>query len=88
MPISQIEESIGDEARTVKKLYQTFIVYKQVEDDLDLDTREVRSNFSLLEVTLGQQPIKDLLGVPRNCPKESLKRSFRRRASPTPVAHR
>jgi hypothetical protein len=69
VPISQIEESIGDEARTVKKLYQTFIVYKQVEDDLDLDTKEVRSNFSLLEVTLGQQPIKDLLGVPRELPK-------------------
>lgn len=73
IPIPQIEESIGDEARTVKKLYQTFVVFGQIADDLSMDTKEVRSNFSLLEVTLGQQPIKDLLGVPRELPKEVTK---------------
>lgn len=74
VPISQIEESIGDEARTVKKLYQTYIVFKQIEDQLGMDAKEVRNNFSLLEVTLGQQPIKDLLGVPRELPKDITER--------------
>jgi hypothetical protein len=68
--ISQIEESIGDEARTVKKLYQCYLVYQQIEHDLSMDIKEVRSNFSLLEVTLGQQPLKDLLGVPKALPTE------------------
>jgi hypothetical protein len=67
--IEQIEESIGDNARTVRKLYQSYVVYRQIEDDLEMDTKEVRSNFSLLEVALGQQPVKELLGIPRQLPR-------------------
>jgi hypothetical protein len=68
--IEQIEESIGDNARTVRKLYQSYLVYRQIQDDLDVDTKEVRSNFSLLEVVLGQQAVKELLGIPRQLPRE------------------
>jgi hypothetical protein len=68
--IAQIEESIGDEARTVKKLYQCYLVHQQILHDLEMETKEVRSNFSLLEVALGQQPVKEFLGISRELPKE------------------
>lgn len=68
-PISDIEESIGDDARTVKRLYQTFIVYKQIEDDLTMETKEIRDNFSLLEVSLSQVSIKEFLGVGKKLPE-------------------
>ena len=68
-PIDQIEQSIGDEAHTVRKLYQTYVVYNQVLNDLGLDTKEIRSNFSLLEVALGQQPIKEFLKMARELPR-------------------
>jgi hypothetical protein len=70
LSIEKIEESIGDEARTVRKLYQTYVVYNQLQEELNLDTKEVRSNFSLLEVALSQQPIKEFLGMPRELPRE------------------
>jgi hypothetical protein len=72
LAISQIEQSIGDSARTVKKLYQTYIVYGQIATDLDIEPKEIRENFSLLEVALGQQAIKEFLGVPRELPKKAL----------------
>jgi len=66
--ISEIEEAIGDSGRAVRKLYQAFVVHRQIRDDLDIEDKEVRQNFSLLEVALGQQPIKALLGIPRQLP--------------------
>lgn len=69
-PISEVEETIGDSSRTVKKLYQSYLVYQQIISDIGLDGSLVRRNFSLLEVTLSQQPIKKLLGIPRSLPAE------------------
>lgn len=34
-----------------------------------MDTKEVRENFSLLEVSLGQVAIKEFLGIPRKLPE-------------------
>ena len=63
-----IESAIGDSANTAKKLYQAYIVFGQIRDDLDEDVNSVRESFSLLEVTLGQQPIKNHLGIPKRLP--------------------
>jgi hypothetical protein len=66
--IEDIEQGIGDAARTVKKLYQSYVVYTQIRDDLGVDVKDVKSNFSLLEVVLGSQLIKEFLSVPRTLP--------------------
>lgn len=66
--MEEVEEAIGDSARTVKKLYQTYIVHRQVQSDLAMDTTPIRKRFSLLEVALSQQPIKRFLGISRELP--------------------
>jgi hypothetical protein len=66
--IGDIEEGIGDTARTVKKLYQSYVVFTQVRDELGLDPKEVRASFSLLEVLLSSQSIKEFLGMPKTLP--------------------
>jgi hypothetical protein len=66
--IEDIEDGIGDTARTVKKLYQSYVVYSQIRNELNGDAKSVRANFSLLEVLLTSQPIKEFLGAPRALP--------------------
>jgi len=73
-PISQIEDSIGDSERTVKKLYQAYVLLAQIKDELDIDDKEIRANFSLLEVLLGQQQIKTFLGVSKALPTGKIDR--------------
>ncbi len=73
-PISQIEDSIGDSERTVKKLYQAYVLLSQIKEELDIDDKEIRANFSLLEVALGQQPIKTFLGVSKPLPTGKIDR--------------
>lgn len=72
--ISEIEQTVGDSASTVKKLYQQFAIYRQIRDDLDTDIDGIRDAFSLLEVVLGQQPIKTALGLPRSLPSSPVER--------------
>ena len=69
--LEAIEDQIGDSASTVKKLYQIFVVHRQLENDLGMDTREVRENFSLLEVALSQRALKTFLGMPSRLPTEA-----------------
>lgn len=66
--LAEVEEAIGDSARTAKKLYQSYVVYNQIVADLSMDGTPIRKNFSLLEVLLSQQPVKRHLGVPRELP--------------------
>lgn len=66
--LNEIENAIGDGAKTVKKLYQAFVVFEQIRDELDEDVQNIKESFSLLEVVLGQQPIKTHLGIPRRLP--------------------
>jgi hypothetical protein len=67
-PLAEIEEAIGDSSSAARKLYQTHIVYTQITENLGVDDKEIRARLSLLEVALGQQPIKQFLGVARKLP--------------------
>lgn len=67
--MTDIEEAIGDTERTAKRLYQSYVLYNQIVEELDLIQRAIRENFSLLEVALGQQAIKTFLGVSKGLPK-------------------
>ena len=68
--LSEIEELVGDSTRAVKKLYQDFIVHRQVKDETDFPVRRLTNRFSLLEVLLSQRPVKSHLGIPRALPNE------------------
>jgi hypothetical protein len=66
--LDEIEDLIGDTTRVVKKLYQEYLVYKQITQDLELPGEPIRARFSLLEVAIGQRAIKNFLGIPRRLP--------------------
>lgn len=66
--LATIQELIGDSTQVVKKLYQEFTVFEQIRLQTELDTEPIRQRFSLMEVALGQRPIKDHLGLPRTLP--------------------
>ncbi len=72
LTLEQIEQSIGDDASTVKKLYQSLVVFQQVQRDLDMDIKDLRDRFSLLEVMLGQTAIKQFLSISRRLPTAKL----------------
>lgn len=72
--LSGIQDLIGDSTQAVKKLYQEFVVFRQVAEDLDIDTEPIRVRFSLLEVSLGQRPIKAYLGMPTRLPGAPVER--------------
>ncbi|WP_103663511.1 ParB N-terminal domain-containing protein [Microbacterium sp. CJ77] len=69
--LDEVEDLIGDNSQTVKKLYQDYIVFNQIKTELDMPERPIRDRFSLLEVTLGQRPIKAFLGIPKTLPKQA-----------------
>ena len=66
--LATIEALIGDSTRAVKKLYQQFTVFEQIRLRTELDTEPIRQRFSLMEVALGQSPIKKHLGLPPGLP--------------------
>jgi hypothetical protein len=66
--IADVEAAVGDTSRAVRKLYQAYVISNQVETDLSMGAGPLRDEFSLLEVTLGQQSIKEFLGIPRELP--------------------
>lgn len=68
--LAEIEELVGDSAKAVKKLYQDYVVHRQVEEETDFPVSALTRRFSLLEVVLNQGPIKQHLGVPRRLPTE------------------
>ena len=70
--LGHIEEIIGDDTSATKKLYQEFIVFKQLTDDLGMPPDLIRERFSLLEVMLGQRPIKKYLGMSHALPVEKV----------------
>lgn len=71
--IADIEQGIGDSASTVKKLYQSLLVYNQAIAE-GVSAKDLAGSFSLLEVALAQQPIKKYLGLPRELPQRKTER--------------
>ena len=73
-PFSEVELLVGDATSAVKKLYNAHVVYNQIVEDLDMDGEPVRQSYSLLEVALGQAPIKAYIGAPSRLPKERVEK--------------
>lgn len=70
--IDEIQDLIGDTTQTVKRLYQDYIIYKEIEEFDPATARRIRRRFSLLEVTLNQRPIKAYLGMSSRLPREAV----------------
>jgi hypothetical protein len=70
--IAEIQDIIGDTTQTVKRLYQDYVVYRQMEEEVPFVARQARRKFSLLEVTLNQRPIKSYLGMPNRLPSQAV----------------
>jgi hypothetical protein len=69
-----IQEVIGDTTQATKKLYQDYVVYNQITDELEMPSAPIRERFSLLEVMLGQRPIKRHLGLSTRLPTQAVSR--------------
>lgn len=67
--LDHIQEVIGDTTRATRKLYQEYVVFIQLTEELDFPPQVIRDRFSLLEVMLGQRPIKRYLGMSSNLPR-------------------
>jgi ParB-like nuclease domain len=70
--LDHIQEVIGDGASATKKLYQDYVVYKQLIEQLDFPPERVQDRFSLLEVVLGQRAIKTHLSIPMRLPDQKV----------------
>lgn len=68
--LDHVQTVIGDTASATKKLYQDFVVYNQLVDELGFSGDRLRDRFSLLEVMLGQRAIKTHLGISQRLPSE------------------
>jgi hypothetical protein len=66
--LDHVQEVIGDDASATKKLYQDFVVYNQLVNDLGFPAERIRERFSLLEVMLGQRAIKAHLSMSHRLP--------------------
>jgi hypothetical protein len=68
--IAEIEESVGDSGRAVKRLYQAYVGLKQIQHELGMDVKAIEKSFSLLEVALSQSSIKSFIGLRKTLPTE------------------
>lgn len=70
--LDHVQEVIGDDASATKKLYQDFVVYKQLVEEVEFPEERIRERFSLLEVLLGQRAIKRHLSIPARLPTRAV----------------
>jgi hypothetical protein len=63
--IDEVAESIGDKQGSVNKNYLCYRLIAQANDELELDLRKAKEDFSLLLLAIGQANVKQFLGLPK-----------------------
>jgi hypothetical protein len=63
--IDDVAESIGDKQGAVNKNYLCYRLLAQAQDELEVDVRKAKEDFSLLLLAIGQANVKQFLGLPR-----------------------
>jgi hypothetical protein len=63
--IDEVAESIGDKQGSVNKNYLCYRLLAQAKDELDIDLRKAKEDFSLLLLAVGQANVKQFLGLPK-----------------------
>ncbi|ALE91174.1 hypothetical protein AOC05_00350 [Arthrobacter alpinus] len=72
--VDEVQELIGDPTATAaKRMYQSYVLYRQVETDLpQIEIQTLAENFSLIETMLGNTSIKKHLGISLALPTASV----------------
>ncbi len=66
LSIDDIQDSVGDTSNSARKTYFSYKLIELIENEFeDYDTSKAKDNFSYLMLALGQGPIKDFLGLPK-----------------------
>ena len=63
--LQDVEAEIGDTQGSTRKNYISYKLLEQAKQEFDIDTKPVKSDFSLLMLAIGQGKIKRYLGLPR-----------------------
>ena len=63
--INDVAESIGDKQGSVNKTYLCYRLLAQAQDEMEVDVRKPKEDFSLLLLAIGQANVKQFLGLPR-----------------------
>jgi hypothetical protein len=63
--INEVAESIGDKQGSVNKNYLCYRLLTQAKDELEIDLRKAKEDFSLLFLAIGQANVKQFIGLPR-----------------------
>jgi hypothetical protein len=63
--INDVAESVGDKQGSVNKNYLCFRLLAQAKEELEVDLRKAKEDFSLLLLAIGQANIKQFLGLPK-----------------------
>ena len=64
--LDDIQKTIGDRGTSTRKSYVCYKLIGQMEEEEEGSTEKAKSLFSYLLLSLGQGPIKDYLGMPKN----------------------
>jgi hypothetical protein len=66
LTIEEIQKSVGDTSNSARKTYASYKLIETIESEFEhYDTSKAKDNFSYLMLALGQGPIKDFLGLPK-----------------------
>ncbi|GAB3309340.1 hypothetical protein GCM10027511_21820 [Hymenobacter humi] len=63
--IEQIQGIVGDRTNNIRKIYQSYKIVEEAQDELGMDATEAKDSFSLLTLAIGQGSIKTYLGLPK-----------------------
>lgn len=63
--IEQIQGIVGDRANNIRRIYQSYKIVEEAQDELGMDTTEAKDSFSLLTLATGQGSIKTYIGLPK-----------------------
>jgi hypothetical protein len=66
LSLDEIQQSVGDTSNSAKKTYVSYKLIQVIKDEYEnYDTSKAKENFSYLMLALGQGPIKDFIGLPK-----------------------
>lgn len=66
LSLDEIQKSVGDTSNSARKTYASYRLIETMQSEYEsYDTSKAKENFSYLMLALGQGPIKDFIGLPK-----------------------
>ena len=76
--INDIRQMVGDRSNSVRKLYLSYRLIEEAENELQLDTVRAKDYFSYLILALGQGAVKEFLGIPESFTEVNFSKPIRK----------